>query len=498
MIGSLTMFGAIELQVLLRTFDLVGVCLVLLWALSPLGGQASLRLLDTGEERAMTVQTLRYLNPDSMSILGVGADTFEALGFLLNSLYLSALLIPPAGQAASMDPWGNIKIPRIEHLEEGFQSDVDGWFTVSAENASYSSLVGLPIAGIPTAGSSSFSVQSYYMIASCTNASGSVPYPGAGGFTVNVTGGSSINWPLFPYQEPYPDVKPRTVSFESGSVASDFAFTTQCLLTRSSVELNVTCDGRSCGVANIRRSKFDQRPPGYTPLYSNIAASIISSSWPTCANSVHHPDYSTPTEYYLSDPTLKGLSDLDRGISLIGMAADVFSERFSLLLNTYWQCSLVPWYLTGNFPANESLPSDIFGDVDGAFNTTTVTITNATDIYICNKTWAMILVVASSTLLLFGLYGAVVKHRTRGPQVLGYVSSMTRDNPYVNLPPGGCALDGLERTRLLKDVEVRLRDVAPRRGVGHIALSDAGPSDGAEGFAFGRLYAGTGVRRGAG
>lgn len=115
-------------------------------------GQASLRLLDTGVQRAMTNQTLRYLDSDSASILGDGADTFEDVGFLLNALYLSALLTPSTGQAASMDTLGNIKIPTIENFEQASESDVDGWFAVSPENASYSSLVGLPIAGIPTAG----------------------------------------------------------------------------------------------------------------------------------------------------------------------------------------------------------------------------------------------------------------------------------------------------------------------------------------------------------
>ena len=65
---------------------------------------------------------------------------------------------------------------------------------------------------------------------------------------------------------------------------------------------------------------------------------------------------------------------------------------------------------------------------------------------------------------------------------------MTRDNPYINLPPGGCALDGLERTRLLKDMEVKLRDVTPRHEVGHIALTDAQPFK-IEKLAIGRLYA---------
>ena len=97
--------------------------------------------------------------------------------------------------------------------------------------------------------------------------------------------------------------------------------------------------------------------------------------------------------------------------------------------------------------------------------------------------------VASSMLLLFGVYGAIVKYKIRGPQVLVFVSTMTRDNPYINLPPGGCTLDGLERTRPLKNMEIKLRDIAPHHEVGHIALSDAKVFE-TERLAFGRLYAG--------
>ena len=487
--GSLTMFGAIELQVLLRTFDVLGVSLILMWALSPLGGQASLRLLETASQSVMTNQTLNYLDSDSMSLLGQGADTFESAGFILNALYLSALLTPPAGQAASMDTWGNIKVPIIETLEQAGKSEIDGWFPTT-DNTSYSSLVGLPIDGIPTSGSSYFTVESYYMKASCTNVSSSNLYIGDGGFIVNITDVPTKNNPLLPNQPSYPDVKPLNVTFASASIASDFTFMAQCVLTRSSVESNVTCDRRSCGVIRVRRSRFDERPPGYTPFSFGIAASLLSMYWPQSANSVHHPDYSTPTEYFLSDPTLKDISTSENrgGVSLVGMPADVFSQRFSLLLNTYWQCSLAPWYQTGNFPSNTSLLSGLDNE-QGVFNTTIAAVTNDHDIYICNTTWATLLLVASSVLLILGLYGAIVKHRTRGPQVLGYVSSMTRDNPYVNLPPGGCALDGLARARLLKDVTVQLRDVTPRHEVGHIALSDANPFDRNERFAFGRLYA---------
>ena len=58
------------------------------------------------------------------------------------------------------------------------------------------------------------------------------------------------------------------------------------------------------------------------------------------------------------------------------------------------------------------------------------------------------------------------------PIVLGYMSSLTRDTPYVMLPPGGSTLDGPERSRLLGSEFVRLGDVQRDDGIGYLAFAD--------------------------
>ena len=135
------------------------------------------------------------------------------------------------------------------------------------------------------------------------------------------------------------------------------------------------------------------------------------------------------------------------------------------------KCYVQRWILR-----RESYPSvklDLRPPSYGLFNATDATTRFDTNVYVSNKTWAAILLVPSSILLACGIYGAIVKHMMRGPQILGYVSTMTRDNPYINLPSEGCTLDGLERGRLLKDLKTKLRDIAPQDEVGHIALTDA-------------------------
>jgi hypothetical protein len=62
---------------------------------------------------------------------------------------------------------------------------------------------------------------------------------------------------------------------------------------------------------------------------------------------------------------------------------------------------------------------------------------------------------------------------TLAPDIFGYVSSLTRDNPNLHLPDGGTTLSGLERAQLLKDVKIRIADVGPSEGVGRVDLSYA-------------------------
>ena len=43
-----------------------------------------------------------------------------------------------------------------------------------------------------------------------------------------------------------------------------------------------------------------------------------------------------------------------------------------------------------------------------------------------------------------------LRNKTLAPDILGYVSSLTLDNPYLDLPNSGSVLPGIERSRLLK------------------------------------------------
>jgi hypothetical protein len=74
-----------------------------------------------------------------------------------------------------------------------------------------------------------------------------------------------------------------------------------------------------------------------------------------------------------------------------------------------------------------------------------------------------------------GSVALVLKRKTLGPELFGFVTSMTYENPWVKVPDGGTMLDAMERARLLKDVEVCVADVRGNDNVGHIAFAAGVP-----------------------
>ncbi|THV68068.1 hypothetical protein D6D27_10133, partial [Aureobasidium pullulans] len=69
LLGSTTIFQTIITQVQMRTPGLVSVTLILTWALSPLGGQASIRVLGQSLKNTTHTATIHYVNTSS-SIMG--------------------------------------------------------------------------------------------------------------------------------------------------------------------------------------------------------------------------------------------------------------------------------------------------------------------------------------------------------------------------------------------------------------------------------------------
>ena len=109
---------------------------------------------------------------------------------------------------------------------------------------------------------------------------------------------------------------------------------------------------------------------------------------------------------------------------------------------------------------------------------TTGTFTAEGTVWASNNLMLGLLFFCCFVMILVAIFGHFISSRIIGPDILGYVSSVSRNNPYIPLPKGGSALDGVERAKLIGHVKVKLQDVNAGDEVGHIALSSVEKCDG--------------------
>jgi hypothetical protein len=156
----------------------------MLWCLSPVGGQASLRLLQRSQSTESATVPLKY------------ASTGPASAMLLARLKLApewkttaAISSSRAVMARHEDVFGNVKIPRYEALNASIIStttttttttttinttvaadDDVGWKDVPAvmQPEDFSSIMGLRVVGRPRDRDSAFSLEASYLSANCS------------------------------------------------------------------------------------------------------------------------------------------------------------------------------------------------------------------------------------------------------------------------------------------------------------------------------------------
>jgi hypothetical protein len=95
-------------------------------------------------------------------------------------------------------------------------------------------------------------------------------------------------------------------------------------------------------------------------------------------------------------------------------------------------------------------------------------------VYSPDLIWNGLLIFSSVVLLVTGCFGIIVSFLTNAPDIFDPVISQTYDNPHMRLPAGGSTLDTIDRSRLLRDVEVRVGDINCDQDVGKLVFAVAG------------------------
>jgi hypothetical protein len=548
LLASQTVWGTFESQILLRNFTVVGVHLLLLWSLSPLGGQGSLRILSTrSASKTHAGESLIYMPTGAMldnMTSSVFAQSDAATGLAAtNSLYNANLLAPDSIKRSSQDVWGNLKVPSLDSVSSVEASGADGWTNVPSISSpdDYISLAGLPISGlVKKAGTiQEFSFQNAYMQLDCPILLNVSKEDGTWikdlGLVWSASNGSSAfhnvdsgtqtsffldtNTPrdtdrqtvLFYDQNATTSVmnslqKPRNILYGSqyevpGSTdpRGNFAIALRnCTVQQRYIEARARCSGDGCTVVAIRPSaRYASRNPNLTRLEDPAIAYNLMRSMPLATGSFHVGD-SAPTELYIRGSEMPfGRASADQP-SVMNITNDMFQSKFQLLLNTYYQLSMAPLAYTASLPS----PSDdlwnllpVFDSSGGADHMlpfvplrADTTVTTVFEVYECNYLWFSLLLTASVILISLGSIGTALSHLCLAPDMIGYVSSFTYNNPYMKLPSGGACLGAMDRARLLRNMEVKIGDANLEHDVGHVVFATVHVSDTVGGLKAARDY----------
>ncbi|KAL2444753.1 hypothetical protein ABEF95_017222 [Exophiala dermatitidis] len=560
LMGSTSLGGTVASLWGLSIVNWVGVVLLAIWALGPVGSQAGLRIISANGTYVNTT-TVNYMNTSAIPTgLQTENDELQFYTYAVNAIY-STLILTPGAMAGPQDPWSNVKIPSLEWLERNNGCDAGGWCSRALLDkntlnnslvtaGTWTSLSGLPVVGGEYGvGFQNFTLSASYWVLNCTSLDYFDPtkrfnssIPGRGSYD---TGNLSSIWDSGNANHPSTffidtttpvagvgsaegdarsggsgsgsDISPRTILFGSRAPNNGTSMATctaamsyvlaevNCNFTAPLWNIDKTASGRTsagaCYVDRVRRDPAHVELDPYTPLDATYRiAQRFFGQWPLATGTIPSGT-SSPTERFINDISSESASgstnsilvatdwlgfnssdhDNDGGTSYVNVAdmdLRTFTERFSLLFNTYWHsfCNLqamtqseIGLGFGSMFP-----PNVMFRSVDAQMSI-------AGQHFVVNFAWLAVYLVCCLVALVAGILALVLQYRTLVPDVLGTVSMLVKENPYTPVPEGGSALDGHEYSRKVMNMPVMLCDVKPNDPVGHIALTSLDLAEAADG-----------------
>lgn len=468
------MFSSIERFIFLRNFNFMGSLIVLVWLLSPLGGQALLRLINTENHSSVETASICYLNQSDIGLLGNNAAAGNVLGDTSINLYLLSILSASQTLRSPMDSWNNVKIPARHSLAGELGTE---WVKVREDNDVFSSLIGIPVGDIPAASSeSNFVIPTEYMEFDCwaSNISSLEDFA------------ASLPAQLQNVEQPYNDVNlfpDNATQFLYNDEDSYFTFYddtanglrvyyssrtpngqsfTYCNMTPISVEANVTCSGTDCSVNAMREGSYILDPSQIGFIFSLLGNRLWIEVGLT-ANGFQ----SSRTEYFLFDPTAS-VGSLGGYIDITTVPLDELSRRLTTAFNSFYVATGSPLTIAGGYDCNQwAATEDTY-----AINDATV-IHDAGRYYVVNKAWLAIAFVITILLEIMAAVTFALTFRIKVPDIFGYASSLLFDNQYCR-ERGialSTALDGSDRAAKVGDIKFMLADIgSEKEDVGKIAF----------------------------
>ena len=480
LVGSSSLFSAMERQISLRGFSVVGYLLMIVWFLSPLGGQSALRLISQETKSIVSNGTVQYLNPDTVLDTNIAtANAMNGARGVFGPIFLAALLSSSKYQDTAMDLWGNVRLPRFSSIEN---TTSDEWKHVVDDdktNVTYASLIGIPVAFINENGISNFSIEARQWDLSCDK------NEMQGGKQADFGDMDTSTWKLgtSPVNSSCTGW-PCSISFKSmaNNDADDedfFNYTVaSCKVSYEAYETKINCKDKSCAPTSMR--KLDRYTSvNYTARNSDVMfrGAVLNNiiitlpAIDTLGVGTAAFRGSSNAEKWMADPT-NFVGYVGVYPQLYELTPELLSERLTILWNTFFQSTYAMNTLGGNLAQTfdnitQSAHLQLFNGTESAISTP------MPNVWHTHWSWFTALLVSSIILQIASFMALFFKYYTCVPDIIGYASSMTLLNPYVPTSTGGTTLHGLERSRMLKDMKIMIGDVCANEPVGAVAFAKA-------------------------
>jgi hypothetical protein len=514
-LGSQSLAATIGHAFTVHTVDVLALALLAFWSLSPLGGQSVLRLLHETNRTITDTRPVFYPKVDAVSLFSSTLDDAVDVCNRANAVVSSALLSTETMEWTPVDAWSHPKIPRIDELEnEASKNTTDrSWYTVDPNsNYSYASLAGVNIVNLSEQGSTNLTIPYEYMYFDCkmspmTDFNNSwlpdrhvlgdylselknqsrLKTDGWDG-SKNKTSGLFIDNSFFMYAKgTYRGVE--SLLYGSRYTGSANFFLWECSMHSVMVEAKIVCHSDKCGVERLKRidrpmvyhdagTPFDMVHSWLTAPYFIQALALLGGK-----TSISVPNI---VDAYIFGNSPWNQKPKDRGFLLQNWTDYVtepqkpkeMSRRLTKVLNTYLDSSRWAKAVTLTDPFGKTSLNSTGQPIDAlTMDETGATVFSSIPVYKLDAPWAALSLVCSAALLLLSMFGVFVQCRTVAPDILNYISSLTRDNPHIDAPVGGSGLGGAERARLLKNMRVQLGDAEPQSKTGYVVFRSTNGSD---------------------
>ena len=363
LLGSSTISGAFMTQLQFRAFNVLALLIIALWCLSPLGSQASLRVVSVAKSYSNSAVSLSTL--DSFTEYGYGgADNVGEAATVIVGPFAAALFSASLLKDRNQDLWGNIRLPSIEHLTS---NESTAWMNISdPTDVDYPSLIGLPIVGLLAGGNTTFILSGSYLDIECDtfNTAGNVSANYTG---LNPSGSTDSSWSFdtssidftIAISQPAEALSvtsngtrdPRRLIWDSNGTHAE------CKLYTTYTDVNVSCiTNNVCLPSAAQRSPQPPRDRSWTVF--DISGSFIDAfgfllTFTRIFPNVGPSGIQSPVLEYFTSP-FNAIS-FHTAAPVYSIGKGTFELRLAQLFNVQLLLGIDPSSLTGNFNITPSV-----------------------------------------------------------------------------------------------------------------------------------------------